>query len=393
MKSVFQLTEIIEFIRNSEKQGNCDYCGSDNVQIADVEDVGFFIQEGIDRYYEDAAEHVTFCSADSGYQMATKTISEILIEEEEIFSDLIDDPYILQESLISEDATPYVRVNPYGDPSGDPIEIYYWEIFCNIVKEKQRYTALIDFKDSIFDHDHPKDFFSRLSDYFMPSLIRTIEPGEKIYRARIKKSEKRFSHKDLTSPPNSLTKAGRMNPYGISFFYGSLDDYKTTIHEVRPDIGESIAVATFQTQKQLNVLDLSQKIESRRSIFDSNYFFEHEEYFKPFLQYFSDTIARPIRKSDVDLEYIPTQVFIEYIKNVNLKSQYFIPNEDGSASDVYIDGLIYKSSVYENGVNIVLFRGSDISSTKSKKKKDSWLIYCSQKPYIISNIHIISNPK
>ena len=380
----FAVEDIQEFIRLFDTNGSCDFCNSSKVPIADVKDIRSFIRDGVNRYYENAANEVGFCSAEGGYLYPISDIHDILIHEQEIFSDILTDPIHLLENLVSNDGTSYVRKDPYGEPSGEPIEIDLWKKFCETVKTKQRYTIFLEpEKDDKFDSNNPNSFFYRLANNFMPSLITVLDKGEHIYRARIKSSHKRFKHNDLTSPPIISAKSGRMNPNGISFFYGS-KDINTCIHEVRPDIGEEVVVAKFRTLKKLTVLDLSQSIESKRSIFDEEYYLPNEEFYEPFLRYFTEAISRPVRKSDTEIEYIPTQVFTEYIKSINFKNSFSLSNDE----DVYLDGLIFRSSANKNGVNVVLFRDSTISTTQHKKKQGSWLKYMSQKSFLMTDINV-----
>ena len=128
----------------------------------------------------------------------------------------------------------------------------------------------------------------------------------------------------------------------------------------------------------------------RRSIFDPEYSFSYEEYFKPFLEHFIKDISRPIRKSDNEIEYIPTQVFTEFIKTTNFKSYYYNPDSNGKKNDVFIDGMLFKSSVMEGGINLVLFRCPSISTNNRKSLKDAWLLYKRKKIYRVTGISINS---
>lgn len=74
----FDDAEIQDFINSADQTGDCDYCGSKKVIIAEVCEVGRFIKGGIERVYEDAAEHVPHDSGEGGYQFPTETIRDIL---------------------------------------------------------------------------------------------------------------------------------------------------------------------------------------------------------------------------------------------------------------------------------------------------------------------------
>jgi hypothetical protein len=47
---------------------------------------------------------------------------------------------------------------PYGPPSGDPEEIRYWENFCKVVKNQQRFTTFLSLDDDLYDKNKPANF-------------------------------------------------------------------------------------------------------------------------------------------------------------------------------------------------------------------------------------------
>jgi hypothetical protein len=59
----------------------------------------------------------------------------------------------------------------------------------------------------------------------------------------------------LGPPPSSKTKAGRMNPAGIAFFYGA-NDPDVALSEVRPIVGSSVLVARFEILRPMRILNL-----------------------------------------------------------------------------------------------------------------------------------------
>lgn len=84
-----------------------------------------------------------------------------------------------------------------------------------------------------------------------------------IFRARrvdseqIAKTIKTNPARELGPPPIAIS-AGRMNPVGISVFYGALSK-DTAIAEVRPFVGGLVVVGQFKPTRKLKLLDLSQK--------------------------------------------------------------------------------------------------------------------------------------
>src|SRR5262249_49317433 len=153
----------------------------------------------------------------------------------------------------------------------------------------------------------PANFLFYLAEHFIPSLITILQPTTKIFRARIESGNKSFGHLDLTSPPSEFSKNNRMSPAGIAFFYGAMEP-ETAIHEVRPELNENVIVGEFEVLKKLFILDLTEEVESPRSIFDPDYSFHYEEFFKPFLAHFGKEISKHVRRTDNEIEYVPTQV-------------------------------------------------------------------------------------
>jgi len=261
-----------------------------------------------------------------------------------------------------------------------------WENFCRIIKHDSRFTAFMRFSeitrnrllddplldDVDFDEFSLAMFWQDMDDLAHELLIE-IPLGRTICRARMaeEKEEKRraterkpptdrkdalamlhghetegFGHEDLTSPPVERTKNSRMSPAGISYFYGG-EDAATCIAEIRPHLGARVYVAEFETVATLTVLDLAE-LPPPVSPFDGErYSLRFEEEQKPFLREFANEISKPIGPKDEPLEYIPTQVFSEFIKNNIGRNP--------------IHGIRYKSALKKDGVSVVLFRGPDVS--------------------------------
>ena len=114
-----------------------------------------------------------------------------------------------------------------------------------------------------------------------------------------------------------------MSAAGISMFYGALDS-DTPIKEIRNyESGAVIDLGEFILKKELIVVDLF-KIPVRLSFWMPQYYLEYK-----FLKQFHSEITKPIVQN-IGIEYVPTQIFTEYIIFMN---------------DKHIDGIIYNSSL------------------------------------------------
>ena len=149
---------------------------------------------------------------------------------------------------------------------------------------------------------------------------------------------------ELDAPPKHVAKSGRMNPLGVSIFYGAFDK-DTCIAELRPAVGEKIICGTFMLNRPLKVFDFTilNKVYNELSIFDPQYAEKLSQL--EFLRNFESIISKAFLPSDSDLEYLPLQAMTEYL------SRYV----DGG-----VDGIIYPSAQTAGATkNIVVFKNSN----------------------------------
>jgi hypothetical protein len=129
-----------------------------------------------------------------------------------------------------------------------------------------------------------------------------------------------------------------MSPAGIPMFYGS-DDKRTTLAEM-PELPKHYAIGTFETQRPLRMLDLTQV--RAPSIFDMT---EEVDYdWLLFMGAFLDDFASPIERDDrIHIDYVPTQVITEYVRDAKL------------GGDPPLDGIKYRSARRNGGICYVVF--------------------------------------
>ena len=390
----FSVEEIKEFIKGNDEVGDCDYCGSEKVNVADASDVGQFIKDGVNRAYEDPANQVGYCSAEGGYNIEPDNLYEILVWKEGIFSDKIDDPTKFIDESVPDETMHYVQRDPYGPSRGDSDAIYHWEKFCKIVKTNRRYTAFWPEVEPDYDLFQPSEFMKSLVSDLANTHFNLLDQGTKIYRARILKSDKKYKHEDLTSPPPRIASNNRMSPAGISLFYGALEP-ETCISELRPSVGEDIVVGEFEANETLIVLDLSGKTQEAISIFSEDYSYNYERWIS-FVRDFVADISRPIRPMDQEIDYVPTQAFTEFLRLWDFKDlMYYTENKL-----LNISGMQFNSSLRDGGKNVVLFRGPEISlspkhtgSLVPPKKVDPWLSFKGSQTYEVSEVVVKAEEK
>jgi hypothetical protein len=233
---------------------------------------------------------------------------------------------------------------------GDGGNGHLWQRFCQEVVHGRRF-----FSDSakqalatIFEKIHlQRDVSKRYPVYL-------LEPGtaagqQPFFRARIVNSEelKAIAADPVgrmgAAPPRS-GRANRMNPSGIQAFYGSFEE-ETCLSELRPLVGDTVAIARFEIRRPLCILDTTrfETPPKELNIFARDHIRRLGQW--RFMQRFMTEIARPISKDDEHLDYVPTQVVAEY-----LNREHFVHIGENRR---HIDAIIYESAQNPPGQNIV----------------------------------------
>lgn len=246
------------------------------------------------------------------------------------------------------------------DPTAMPLheELYWdWSNFSHMVKTKLRYSF---FRSQEYSKGSG-EFIAPGSDIIgeTASLVRsledTIDVGTLLYRGRPEDGNGPYSFfGELTAPPVEAAKENRMSPYGISMFYGSYDK-ETPIKEIKNYLKNKdtrIYLGEFEVTKTLKVINLCNTPQP-----DFWMGKEGDWQIFAFLRAFHKEISKPVGTNDPKLEYIPSQVFCEYLRHIQKA-------KDGSS----YDGIVY-SSAMTNEKNVVLFydnKGSvDVLKLKS----------------------------
>ena len=156
---------------------------------------------------------------------------------------------------------------------------------------------------------------------------------------------------ELGPPPSAKAKSGRMNPRGVSVFYGA-ENENVCVSELRPPVGSKVVMGKFDLMRTVRLLDLRAMTEvyAGGSRFDPSY--EERRGRVSFLRQLVSEISKPVVPEDEELEYIPTQAVAEYLAH---------------RANPTVDGILYPSSQADgNGLNVVLFNHA-----------------CGVKPYLI----------
>jgi hypothetical protein len=191
------------------------------------------------------------------------------------------------------------------------------------------------------------------------AAVRSLTTNDILLRARLARNYDEADQwfkspaSELHAPPKSKAIAGRMNSAGVRVFYGALQE-RIAVAELRPPIGSHVVVGSFAPTRALRILDLGGL--ERSPLAYADLFSPHFDTVSSrltFLQELEQEISLPVQPHDEVLEYVPTQIFAEYVKIVH--------NVDGVAyrsaqiSRAPEPGQIAGRALAANERNIVLF--------------------------------------
>lgn len=317
------------FIEDNAVETRCTYCGrtSDSPISAHFSEVFKFILEGIEPEWEDPAESMAYESREGGYQGASvydwyDLITEEIEELFEINAGVLND--ILSE-MAGEHA--WCHKDPYGLLEEEALSIS-WRNFSRQVKYQTRYifSQLPDIADPMDIDLIPvprmlntlSQELSRLEDE--ADVVLTVEQDTEIMRARIHDMWKRYLNgRQLgTVPAKEARFSNRMSPSGIPMFYGAFDSDTALLevidHKRFTPPWKVATIATFKTTEVLKLLDLS-NLPQVPSLFDQRMNYLRSTII--FLHEFAYELSKPINKDGTEhIEYVPTQVFTEYIRHL-----------------------------------------------------------------------------
>jgi hypothetical protein len=161
----------------------------------------------------------------------------------------------------------------------------------------------------------------------------------------------------MGAPPKGKRTAGRVNPEGISILYLSSDKV-TVINEVRANAFDYISIGKFRAKRDFTVANLSGVGKLSPFVFTG----ELEKYAinRRVFQEIAVAIAKPLRRNDSPLEYLPTQYISEFIRKPR-KENY--------------DGVKFASTLRKSGYNIAAFDDSLFECVEVKTVEVSEVLY------------------
>jgi len=238
-----------------------------------------------------------------------------------------------------------------------------WNTFAYYIQNQNRY---------ILNKELEK--FAKNIVYTAKKRKKELKKGALFYRARIgyqKKRSKNSIHenkyplakKEMLKPPRERAVEGRINPTGISYFYLSSNKL-TAISETKPWIGHFVSVATCEITSKIKVVDVRSDLDFLDVCLPWEKRKSSKQKEERIWWDIDKAFAKPIVEHKVNVDYAATQYLSELFKNAGFK------------------GIIYKSSLSEDGYNLSLFdfwHGWDITIKRIELFQVSSLKYSAEK--------------
>lgn len=330
----FQDDEIKTIIRSKNDTGNCDFCGSKEVNILNLKE-----ENELEYLF---SELISIYSKDSKDNPESDLLKNFLKDDWYIFNEDLEASKI--EKLIKEICKKFIEKNYYllsgrliiNEKSDEDhldknsiFKGFNWEQFSDGIRNNIRYHS------NYLNHDVLKSYVQHSEEI--------IYKGEKFSRARITDDKGGFQRCNMGSPPPGISKGGRANPEGIPYLYLG-NTIKTVIYEARAAMYDYITIGVFECTKDIKVINFInfdrispfRKGEGRIEYLNHAINNEH-------LSKISKEIAKPLRNNANNLEYLPTQYICDFIKTLK--------DDDG----INYDGIKYRSSMNPEGYNIAIF--------------------------------------
>lgn len=307
----------------SNTNGNCEACHSREVAVLDHSEILSLFQKFAD-IFEINEEGDTFSNVvqnDWGVFVNATVASRVL---RSIVPDL--------DGIGSQDDL--VKYIPDIQESVD-----HWDIFKKQLKEESRF---------IIDIGNLAEF--RWDAAFNQQAEFKTETGQDFYRARIHhvSGQDAYPQDKMGTPPLHLRSGGRANAFGIPVLYLSLE-LVTTLYETRSSLHDELSIGLFRINEgqSLELVDFT----SIPSLF-TGADMQQIAISKLLCQKISEDLSKPMRRYDSELEYVPTQFICEYIRSVT-----------------NADGILFNSSVFNNGKNAVVWNKEKLTCRNVRKYK------------------------
>ncbi len=327
----FHSPQLQHLIDSTGIETSCDFCKVDNVNGLECESQELRDQFSavLDLYIpDDSGVHLAerllqdfprtlFSSKDPGE--VKKLLDAVFINDLEAYRPILENRVILRS-----EADPEYR---------DQISALAatWENFCEEIKSVNRFHLR-----NVLDLD-------KLGELLTAMKVR-LPAGTVFFRGRLSDSNG-FPADQMGNPPSKFATAGRANPVGISYLYLA-GDPETALFEIRAGLYDYATIGEFRLLEDIYVVDLKDIAGQDPFALAETELLEEYMAFRPFLHRLGEELSTPNRRTDTELDYIPTQYLAEFIKSQK--------SETVDESQTF-DGIGYGSSLNATGHNYAMF--------------------------------------
>lgn len=332
----------------AKEEGACDFCSSDQVNIITCEQLSESFSPIFELYQNHPTAKLSLKEDQPSlmHQHLTsywpKLFSEIHLKPRDV-KQLVNqigrgwDGF--QEDLFEKAVELIIYL---GDEGIDESLNTQWEKFAVEIKERNRF-----FIEDSLDLEILESNLERFS--------KTYQAGSVFYRARI--SDRALAADQLGKPPATATSPGRANPVGIPYLYVS-DTEETTLYETRVSLHESISIGKFILNAPLQVISLKDiAYYGPFEIQDLGFDLEEFMRIRPYFLKLEQELSKPVRKQDVNINYLPTQYLCEFIKFSGFHA------------------VEYRSAMKESGYNLAVFNDDKLICQSTKHYQVNGLVY------------------
>lgn len=313
---------IISLIQElSEESGDCDICGTEEAEIVDNKEIADFFVPLFDIYeIKPGAEkdNTLIHELQNKWNIFSKETRPNISKLLQNVVDQLDNSSYFDLFNATHVQFNFIEQNEFENE---------WDQLKTEIKEKNRF---------FFRAFKPDE----LEEILMKNEV-IYRQGRDFYRARLCNSKEGLEKNKMGKPPREKATAGRANPSGIPYLYLSLDE-QTVIHEVRAFHYDYVTIARFKADQDLKILSLTAP-----DLYENDPFMEgilrKTLSAIQFLETLEQELAKPLRRNDSILEYLPTQYICELAKNLGF------------------DGIEYSSTLYPGGTNIAVFHDEKLS--------------------------------
>lgn len=269
-----------------------------------------------------------------------RPLADVLFGDWTLFRTREDATYVIDST--AELLNLPIRSNSLVMYSEDVMEpVSFWNEIKDALLNERRFTI----SELVRDEDCQWDLFFSANEKVPQETI--------LYRGRTNKEENKpyTTEADLSAPPKDKAVAGRVNPFGISYLYLS-DSPSTVLQELRSVVGDQVSVGEFKINKDLNVVDFTQKDDLFEAYSGVSFRLLTYVQRQILLKEVAKVMSKPIRRYDIpELDYLATQFVCEYIRVVCQE-----------------DGIVFQSSRQGEGKNYVVFDKTNVNLVECLQK-------------------------